>query len=336
MNKKILLMKVATIFFLTQVIIPFTAKVDKVDAFTNQVIQQGAVGEDVIELQSRLQYIGYYNGKIDGVFGWKTYWALRNFQYEFGLPIDGLAGLKTRQKLVDVTKYNEQFVKKQINKGNKFTHYGGVDLAKQKGPNPKGNNAKNNNQGTTTQKKPTANTQAKKPAAQQPKQNTAANKTQNNQTAKKPAAPNGTAKNQSRPKATAVTPPKKPTAANVPSGFSQNDIQLMANAVYGEARGEPYIGQVAVAAVILNRVQSATFPNTVSGVIFEPRAFTAVADGQIWLTPNENAKKAVMDAMNGWDPTGNAIYYFNPDTATSGWIWSRPQIKRIGKHIFCK
>lgn len=110
----------------------------------------------------------------------------------------------------------------------------------------------------------------------------------------------------------------------------------MANAVYGEARGEPYIGQVAVAAVILNRVQSATFPNTVSGVIFEPRAFTAVADGQIWLTPNENAKKAVLDAMNGWDPTGNAIYYFNPDTATSGWIWSRPQIKRIGKHIFCK
>jgi len=329
MNKKILLMKVATIFFLTQVIIPFTTKVDQVDAFTNQVIQQGAVGEDVIELQSRLQYIGYYNGKIDGVFGWKTYWALRNFQYEFGLPIDGLAGLKTRQKLVDVTKYNEQFVKNQINKGNKFTHYGGVDLAKQKGPNLKGNNTQpNKNQGTETAKKPTAKTQEQKPTAQQPKQNTTA--------AKKPAAPQANTGNQAGPKATAATPPKKPTAANVPSGFSQNDIQLMANAVYGEARGEPYIGQVAVAAVILNRVQSATFPNTVSGVIFEPRAFTAVADGQIWLTPNENAKKAVLDAMNGWDPTGNAIYYFNPDTATSGWIWSRPQIKRIGKHIFCK
>jgi N-acetylmuramoyl-L-alanine amidase len=122
----------------------------------------------------------------------------------------------------------------------------------------------------------------------------------------------------------------------MPNGFSQNDIQLMANAVYGEARGESYIGQVAVAAVILNRVNSPTFPNTVSGVIFEPRAFTAVADGQIWLTPNEQAKKAVLDAINGFDPTGNAIYYFNPDTATSGWIWGRPQIKRIGKHIFCK
>ena len=110
----------------------------------------------------------------------------------------------------------------------------------------------------------------------------------------------------------------------------------MANAVYGESRGEPYIGQVAVASVILNRVNHASFPNSISGVIFEPRAFTAVADGQIWLTPNEQAKKAVVDAINGWDPTGEAIYYFNPDTATSGWIWTRPQIKQIGKHIFCK
>jgi N-acetylmuramoyl-L-alanine amidase len=110
----------------------------------------------------------------------------------------------------------------------------------------------------------------------------------------------------------------------------------MANAVHGESRGEPFIGQVAVAAVILNRVQSASFPNTVSGVIFQPGAFTAVSDGQIWLTPNETSKKAVLDAINGWDPTSEAIYYFNPATATSGWIWNRPQIKKIGKHIFCK
>lgn len=130
--------------------------------------------------------------------------------------------------------------------------------------------------------------------------------------------------------------PSQNKGTNVPNGYSQNDIQLMANAVYGESRGEPYLGQVAVAAVILNRVTSASFPNTVSGVIFEPRAFTAVADGQIYLTPNETAKKAVLDAINGWDPTGNALYYFNPDTATSKWIWTRPQIKKIGKHIFCK
>ncbi|MEB3102630.1 spore cortex-lytic enzyme [Ferviditalea candida] len=119
-------------------------------------------------------------------------------------------------------------------------------------------------------------------------------------------------------------------------GLSANDLKIMANAVHGESRGEPYVGQVAVAAVILNRVSSERFPNTVSGVIFQPGAFTAVADGQIWLAPNETSKKAVRDALNGYDPTGGAIYYFNPATATSKWIWSRPQIKRIGKHIFCK
>src|SRR5690606_5274030 len=103
-----------------------------------------------------------------------------------------------------------------------------------------------------------------------------------------------------------------------------------------EARGEPYIGQVAVAAVILNRLESEKFPQSVSGVIFQPGAFTAVTDGQIWLTPNATAKKAVMDAINGWDPSNGCLYYFNPETATSKWIWSRPQVKRIGKHIFCR
>jgi N-acetylmuramoyl-L-alanine amidase len=121
-----------------------------------------------------------------------------------------------------------------------------------------------------------------------------------------------------------------------PSRISANDLKLMANAVYGEARGEPYVGQVAIAAVILNRVKSPAFPDTPAAVIFEPRAFTAVADGQIWLSPNEKAKKAVRDALNGWDPTDGCVYYFNPATATSKWIWSRPQVKRIGKHIFCR
>src|SRR5699024_6250248 len=115
-------------------------------------------------------------------------------------------------------------------------------------------------------------------------------------------------------------------SVNVPSGYSQNDINLMANAVHGEARGEPYEGQVAVAAVILNRVESSTVANNVAVVIFEPRAFTAVVDVQIWLIPNETAKKAVVDAINGWVPSGNALYYFNPDTSTSAWSWTRPQI----------
>lgn len=121
-----------------------------------------------------------------------------------------------------------------------------------------------------------------------------------------------------------------------PSRISANDLKLMANAVYGEARGEPYEGQVAIAAVILNRVKSPSFPDTPSGVIFEPRAFTAVADGQIWLEPNESARKAVQNALNGMDPSGGCTYYFNPATATSKWIWTRPQVKKIGKHIFCR
>ncbi|MHA7963093.1 spore cortex-lytic enzyme [Paenibacillus sp. CAU 1782] len=118
-------------------------------------------------------------------------------------------------------------------------------------------------------------------------------------------------------------------------GLTENDIQIMANAVYGEARGEPYEGQVAVAAVILNRVKDENFPNTVYGVIFQPRAFTAVDDGQIYLTPNASARKAVEDAIGGNDPTQGCLYYFNPETATSKWIWTRPQFKTIGKHIFC-
>ncbi|HLS23458.1 MAG TPA: spore cortex-lytic enzyme [Pseudogracilibacillus sp.] len=248
----------------------------QVNAFTDQVIQHGAVGEDVIELQARLKHIGFFTGEIDGVFGWRTYWALRHFQYEFGLPIDGMAGEKTKEKLVKATEYNPEKVKQEM--------YGTASTPSK----PQGEQAKE--QGT--------------------KQEQTEGQGQGDELQTK--------------------------KVNVPQGFSQNDINLMANAVYGEARGEPYEGQVAVAAVILNRVQSSTFPNTISGVIFEPRAFTAVADGQIWLTPNEKARQAVLDAINGWDPSGNALYYFNPDTATSGWIWTRPQIKQIGKHIFCK
>ncbi len=120
--------------------------------------------------------------------------------------------------------------------------------------------------------------------------------------------------------------------------YSANEKQLLARAVNGEARGEPYEGQVAVAAVILNRVRHSSFPNTISGVIYQPGAFTAVADGQINVPISEDSTvyKACEDAINGWDPSGGAIYYFNPDTATNSWIWSRPLIVKIGKHRFCR
>jgi N-acetylmuramoyl-L-alanine amidase len=222
------------------------------EAFSKQIVKVGAEGKDVREMQGRLKFLGFYTGKVDGVFGWRSYWALRNFQYEFGLKVDGVLDAKTKVKLYNASK-------------------------------------------------------SYRPSA----------------------ADMGV------PQTSRATPKKKKETFHA-TGVSANDLRLMANAVYGEARGEPYIGQVAVAAVILNRTQNPAFPNTPAGVIFEPRAFTAVADGQIWLTPNATAKRAVNDALKGWDPSGGAIYYFNPDTATSGWIWSRPQIKKIGKHIFCR
>ena len=121
-------------------------------------------------------------------------------------------------------------------------------------------------------------------------------------------------------------------------GGQTSDIQLLARAINGEARGEGYEGQVAVGAVILNRVKHPSFPNTIAGVIYEPGAFTAVSDGQINHPIDETSTvyKAAQDAMNGWDPTNGCVYYFNPNTATNKWIWSKTIVKTIGKHHFCK
>ncbi len=263
MNKTIRTMLIGLLFFVG---IQLSLSTDT-HAFTDRGLAKGTKGDDVIELQARLQYIGFFKGKIDGNFGYQTYWALREFQEKYGMPIDGIAGTKTKKKLTSVSSYDKKFVMDNIKAGKEFTHYGGKPLSSQV-------------KGGASNSKPSTNTQ-------------------------------------------------------VPSKYSEDDLKLLANAVYGESRGEPYEGQVAVAAVILNRIEHPDFPNTVGGVIFQPGAFTAVSDGQIWLEPNERAKEAVIDAMNGWDPSENAIYYFNPITATSKWIWSRPQIKKIGLHIFC-
>ncbi|WP_308639303.1 spore cortex-lytic enzyme [Paenibacillus silvisoli] len=226
------------------------------ETFSSAILKVGSSGKDVRELQGRLKALGYFDGKIDGVFGTKTKNAVTWFQWKFGMKADGVVGAKTKLKLWEATKNWK--------------------------PTAESSGTGSSGGGSASSKPSTSDV----------------NKSNN-------------------------------------LGLSANDLKLMANAVYGESRGEPYIGQVAVAAVILNRVKSPSFPNTVSGVIFQPGAFTAVADGQIWLTPNENARKAVQDAINGMDPTGGCIYYFNPVTATSKWIWSRPQVKTIGKHIFC-
>lgn len=182
-------------------------------------IQSGSANGDVWDLQYRLQMLGYYNGKLDGKYGAKTTQAVKKFQKNYGLAVDGITGPNTWRALKKVS----------VNK---------------------------------------------------------------------------------------------------------EEMQMLAQLVYSEARGEPYVGQVAVAAVALNRLQSKDFPKTIEGVIFEPLAFTAVDDGQYWLTPNKTAYRAVWDAVRGWDPTNNSLYYFNPVTATSKWIWTRTQVKQIGKHIF--
>lgn len=126
------------------------------------------------------------------------------------------------------------------------------------------------------------------------------------------------------------------STSSTSSSSNSSDVNLLAKLIYGEARGEPYTGQVAVGAVVMNRVRSSSFPNTIAGVIYQSGAFDVVRDGQINLTPDSNAKKAAQDAINGWDPSYGAIYYFNPSTATNAWIWSRPMTVTIGKHRFCK
>jgi len=189
---------------------------------TNKVATVATTSENR-QVQQKLKELGYYNGAIDGIFGSQTIQAVKNFQRDYGLTVDGIVGRNTLAKL-------------GLSGGS--------------------------------------------------------------------------------------------------GSYSSSDIYLLAKCIHAEARGEPYVGQVAVAAVILNRVKDPNFPNTISGVIYQPWAFTAVNDGQINLEPNQSAYNAASDAMNGWDPTYGCIYYYNPETATSKWIFSRQTVVTIGKHVF--
>ncbi|RSL33486.1 spore cortex-lytic enzyme [Salibacterium salarium] len=308
-------------------IVSFAYPDKSVYAFSEQLIQKGATGDDVIELQARLQHNGFYEGTIDGVYGWSTLWAVKNFQEEFGLETDGLVGENMKNMLQKSTEYDEAFVKEALENGREFTHYGGTPKEKQKGEKGSANKA------PEEQPQP----ENKQEGGGQPN-----NQQRNggNRGGGKGKQGNGQGQDTEQPENEQQVDEGQSNdaniqkAMNVPEGYSENDIQIMSNAVYGEARGEPYVGQVAVAAVILNRVESSQFPNTATGVIFEPRAFTAVSDGQIYMTPNEQARKAVLDAVNGQDPSEGALYYYNPDTATSDWVFGRETIKKIGKHRF--
>jgi N-acetylmuramoyl-L-alanine amidase len=202
------------------------------DAVNAATYRRGSRGSVVREIQTRLKRWGYYNGTVDGIFGYQTYLAVRRFQAKNRLTVDGIVGSRTLAAL-------------------------GI------------------NQGTA-------------------------------------AAATGTR----------VT--------------NNQDLMLIARLINGEARGEPYEGQVAVGAVILNRVRDSRFPNTIAGVIYQPGAFTAIVDGQVHAEMVQSSINAARDAINGWDPSDGAVFYFNPAKTTNQWIYSRPLIKIIGKHRFCR
>ena len=186
----------------------------------------GSSGSEVRSIQTRLTDLGYFSGKIDGIFGSQTKNAVVKFQKDYGLTADGIAGSETLKAL------------------------------------------RINSESST-------------------------------------------------------------------SKFTQSEISLLARIISAESRGEPYTGQVAVGAVILNRIDHPSFPNTLAGVIYQPGAFSCINDGQVNEAVSESAKKAAQDAINGWDPSGGAIYYYNPAKSTSKWIFSRPVICTIGAHRFC-
>nr|WP_089966517.1 spore cortex-lytic enzyme [Lihuaxuella thermophila] len=296
-------------------------------AFGPGILKVGARGGDVYELQGRLKFLGYYTGKVDGVFSWRTYRAVRLFQYSYGMKkIDGVVGPKTKLKLWQASKNWRPGM-------NKAPAGGPVLKIGSRGGDVYDLQGRLRFLGFYTGKIDGQYGWRTYRAVRlfQYEFGMKIDGVAGPKTLTKLRA--ATKKYRPTRAARRVAAPRLPKTSH---GLSRNDLKLLAQAVHAEARGEPYVGQVAVAAVILNRLESDKFPDTIPGIIYQPLAFEAVADGQIWLEPDETAKKAVMDALNGWDPSNGALYYFNPARATSKWIWSRPQIKRIGKHIFTR
>jgi len=210
----------------------------------------GDQGYDVEQLQRDLGYLGYPVGQVDGIYGWNTVQAVKSFQANNGLTVDGVAGKTTAQQVI-----------KQVSTPQN-TNSSAISAA--------GNDADN------------------------------------------------------------------PSRGGLIWNLSQDDVYNLARLVHGEARGESFEGKVAIVAVVLNRLRSDKFGNSVKQIIYEPGAFTAVSDGQFYLEPDQSSYQAVQAALRGWDPTGGAIYYWNPATATNKWVWSRPIIGQIGKHVFAK
>ena len=262
-------------------------------------------------MQTVLKKWGYYNGKIDGIFGSQTRAAVKYFQRKNGLTPDGIVGSKTEAAMGLNLSYSQTSSRgRNIIKGDTPANVRAVQTVLKKWGYYNG--AVDGIFGPKTR------------AAVQYFQR------------KNGLTPDGIVGSKTEA-AMGLNLGGGGGGTRYASGVyaSSNELYLLAKCIYAEARGEPYTGQVAIGAVVLNRVKDSRFPNTISGVIYQPQAFTAVADGQINLAPNQTAINAANDALNGWDPTYGCLYYYNPATATSKWIWSLPVVKN-GRHNFYK
>ncbi len=269
-------------------------------------ITKGKTDFNVAAVQARLKTFGYYRSTVDGMWGKGTLTAVMRYQSDGGLAVDGVVGGGTARKL-GITLYN---VEKS----------GGI---------VKGKTAENIRKLQTALKSIGYYTSTVDGAWGRRTMCAVMSYQSDHGLTVDGVVGSATEK------ALGITLGTGSSGGTGSTGnVSESDLNLLARCVYGESRGEPYTGQVAVAAVVLNRVRSSKFPNTIKGVIYQAGAFTAVSDGQINLTPNQSAYNAARDALAGWDPTGGCLYYYNPDTATSSWIWSLTVHIKIGNHNF--
>lgn len=271
-------------------------------------ISKGKTTANVAAVQARLKTLGYYKSTVDGSWGKNTLSAVLGYQSNSGMTVDGTVGNGTASKLGLTLSASAR--SGGINAGKTTANVKAVqNRLKELGY------FKSTVDGVWGKRTMCA------VMAYQSDHGLSVDGVVGNSTLKSMGVTLGGSSSGS-------------TGTGSTSNISQSDLDILARCVYGEARGEPYNGQVAVAAVVLNRVKSSKFPNTIRGVIYQSGAFTAVSDGQINLTPNESAYSAARDALGGWDPTGGCLYYYNPATATSSWIWSLTVHIKIGKHNF--